>query len=91
MLLETLLDVRIDNKLEFKQEFKFNVQCFTSTETIRAIRDGEPRTATSTFTQLLNSGKRKVIDRTRIARDVILRLEGSEQVNKAVLTAITSV
>ena len=30
--------------------------CFTSTETVRTIRDGEPRTATSTFTQLLNSG-----------------------------------
>ena len=29
--------------------------CFTSTETIRTIRDGEPRTATSTFTHLLNS------------------------------------
>ena len=28
---------------------------FTSTETIRIIRDGEPRTATSTFTQLLSS------------------------------------
>ena len=27
--------------------------CFTSTETISAIRHGEPRTATSTFTQLL--------------------------------------
>ena len=27
--------------------------CFTSTETIRLIRDGEPRTAISTFTQLL--------------------------------------
>ena len=27
--------------------------CFTSTETIRTIRDGEPRTATSIFTQLL--------------------------------------
>ena len=27
--------------------------CFT--ETIRTIRDGEPRTATSTFTQLLSS------------------------------------
>ena len=26
---------------------------FTSTETIRTIRDGEPRTSTSTFTQLL--------------------------------------
>ena len=29
--------------------------CFTSTEAIRTIGDGEPRTATSTFTQLLNS------------------------------------
>ena len=27
----------------------------TSTETIRTVRDGEPRTATSTFTQLLSS------------------------------------
>ena len=30
-----------------------SVCCFTSTETVRTIRDGEPRTATSTFTQLL--------------------------------------
>ena len=29
--------------------------CFTCTKTIRTIRDREPRTATSTFTQLLNS------------------------------------
>ena len=29
--------------------------CFTSTETIRTIMVGEPRTATSTFTQLLSS------------------------------------
>ena len=29
--------------------------CFTSTETIRLIRTGRPGTATSTFTQLLNS------------------------------------
>ena len=28
---------------------------FTSTETVRTVRDGELRTATSTFTQLLNS------------------------------------
>ena len=74
MLLETLFDVRIDNKLEFKQEFKFSVQCITSTETIRAIRDGEPMTATSTFTQLLSSahhsphvpllmGKERVVDK----------------------------
>ena len=29
--------------------------CFTSTETRRTIRDGQPRTATSSFTQLLSS------------------------------------
>ena len=29
--------------------------CFTSTETIRTIRDVESRTATSTFTQFLSS------------------------------------
>ena len=29
--------------------------CFTSIETMRLIRDGEPRAATSTFTQLLSS------------------------------------
>ena len=29
--------------------------CFTSTETIRLIRDGVPRTADSTFTQLQSS------------------------------------
>ena len=29
--------------------------CFTYTETIRTVRDGEPRTSTSTFTQLLSS------------------------------------
>ena len=35
---------------------KVQVQrCFTSTETVRTVRDGEPRTATSTFTQLLSS------------------------------------
>ena len=31
----------------------FFAWCFTSTETVRTIRDGQPRTATSTFTQLL--------------------------------------
>ena len=35
------------------------VHCrFTSTETIRTIRDGEPRTATTTLTQLLSSMSR---------------------------------
>ena len=32
--------------------------CLTSTETVRTVRDGEPRTATPTLTQLLNSGDR---------------------------------
>ena len=31
--------------------------CFTSTETTRTIRDGEPRMATSTFTQPLSSSQ----------------------------------
>ena len=34
----------------------FSFQCsFTSTETIRLIRDGEPWAAASTFTQLMSS------------------------------------
>ena len=39
------------------QRYDVSFQCceFTSTETIRLIGDGEPRTATSTFRQLLNS------------------------------------
>ena len=37
-------------------EVAVQVHCrFTSTETILTVRDGEPRTATSTFTQLLSS------------------------------------
>ena len=32
--------------------------CFTSTETVRTIKDGEARTATSTFTQFLSSEAR---------------------------------
>ena len=35
--------------------FFFLKCCVTSTETIRTVRDGEPRTATSTFIQLLSS------------------------------------
>ena len=34
--------------------------CFTSTETVQTIRDGEPRTATWTFTQLLRSATQRV-------------------------------
>ena len=37
------------------QQLLLHQSWFTSTETIRTIRDGEPRTATSTFTQLLTS------------------------------------
>ena len=37
-------------------DFSFLRCCLTSTETVRIIRDGEFRTATSTFTQLLSSG-----------------------------------
>ena len=33
----------------------FNVVVFTAAETIKNIRDGEPRTANSTFTHLLSS------------------------------------
>ena len=50
--LKTLSLIRIRTK----RELPVRVQChFTSTETIRLIRDGEPRAATSTFTQLLSS------------------------------------
>ena len=37
------------------------VQCSFFLETIRTVRDGEPRTATSTFTQLLNCGKLRLV------------------------------
>ena len=45
------------NKCKHQYEYvQVQVQCcFTSTETIRTIRDGEPRTATSSLTQLLSS------------------------------------
>ena len=33
--------------------------CYTSTETVRTITDAEPRTSTSTFTQLLSSDTRE--------------------------------
>ena len=39
--------------------------CFTSTETIRTIRDGQPRTSTSSFTQLLNSLKRPALQQRK--------------------------
>ena len=37
------------------EQFKFRRCCFTSTETVRTIKDGEPRTSTSTLTQPLSS------------------------------------
>ena len=54
--------------------------CFTATETVRTIRDEKPRTATSTFTQLLSSETASMIvfqvqccftstDTTRTVRD----------------------
>ena len=44
----------IEEGRQCKAEFSF-LCCFASTETTRLIRDGEPKTATSTFTQLLSS------------------------------------
>ena len=41
------------NRLTPLEGFQFQC-CFTSTETVRLIRDGEAPTATSTFTQLLS-------------------------------------
>ena len=41
--------------IEEVQTWIFVSCCFASTETARLIRDGEPKTATSTFTQLLSS------------------------------------
>ena len=46
---QALTDVSAQTEVFFVQ------CCFPSTETIRTIKDGEPRTATSTLTQLLSS------------------------------------
>ena len=46
------LDFHTDPELCGGFEFKC---CFTSAETVRTIWDGEPRTSTSTFTQLLSA------------------------------------
>ena len=54
-LLRLLFSLYIQKQqLSFRFSFKC---CFTSTETTRLIRDGEPRTTTSTFTQLLSSDR----------------------------------
>ena len=37
-----------------RHSFQFQC-CFTSSETVRTVSDGEPRTSTSAFTQLLSS------------------------------------
>ena len=41
--------------LKEERALKFNFAFALHPETVRTIRDGEPRTATSTFTQLLSS------------------------------------
>ena len=43
-------DVHLDFHTLSSEHKRFVQCCFTSTETIRTIRDGEPRTATSIFT-----------------------------------------
>ena len=41
-------------------------RCSKSIETIRNIRDGEPRTATSTFTQLLSCAQETGVSKYRL-------------------------
>ena len=43
------------NRLQVNGDFLFDVALRLHAETIRTIMDGWPRTATSTFTQLLSS------------------------------------
>ena len=54
----------VENVLCFHPHSSFvQVQCCpTSTETTGTVRDGEPRTATQTFTQLLNSQLLHLVD-----------------------------
>ena len=42
--------------------------CFTSTETVRTIRNGEPRTSASTFTQLQSSDASKASTKKILSR-----------------------
>ena len=53
----TIRDVHIDfyTAPELSLSVFFFKWCFMSTETIRTVSGGDPRTATSTFTQLLSS------------------------------------
>ena len=50
----------IPNSMFIIPNSMFIIQCcFTSTATVQTLRDGEPRTATSTFTQLLSSEQKQ--------------------------------
>ena len=63
--LSTLQELyRKQKEKENKENSPHTVQvqcCFTSTESLRTIRDGEPKTATSTFTQLLSSDSHSTV------------------------------
>ena len=49
-------DRHLDFLLVSESSMFFQVQCcFTPTQSVRTIRDGDPTTATSTFTQVLSS------------------------------------
>ena len=59
-ILHPVLWLTESDRRPFSTEFRSSsaVQdqcCFTSTETVKTIRDGEPRTATSAFSQLLST------------------------------------
>ena len=47
---------RLGREKKRKGEDRFNVALRPHAEAVETIRDGEPRTATSTFTQLVSSG-----------------------------------
>ena len=53
---DTFLTTFVRNDFTNNRKGFSSVQrCFTSTETVRTIRDGDPRTATLIFSQLLSS------------------------------------
>ena len=49
------LSVRFRDRVGYAGAYVQVQCCFTSTKTIRTVTDGEPSTATKTFTQLLSS------------------------------------
>ena len=57
----------------------FFLCCFTSTETIKLISDGEPRTSTSTFTQHLSSDVQYCFTSTKNIE--FIRDEGAQDVH----------